>query len=53
VFSCAQDHGVKPAKFFKLVYMMLLGMPRGPKAGTLIALIGIEKVRELIDESLA
>ena len=53
VVSCAQDHGVKPAKFFKLVYMMLLGMPRGPKAGTLIALIGIEKVRELIDESLA
>lgn len=53
VFSCAQDHGIKPAKFFKLVYMLLLGMPRGPKAGTLIQLIGVDRVKELIGESLA
>ncbi len=52
VFSCAQDHGLKPAKFFKLVYMLLLGMPRGPKAGTLIHIIGVAKAQGLIGDAL-
>ena len=53
VFSCAQDHGVKPAAMFKLLYLILLGVPRGPKAGTLVSLIGVPRERDLIAKELA
>jgi lysyl-tRNA synthetase class I len=38
---------------FKLLYLILLGVPRGPKAGTLVSLIGVPRVRDLIAKELS
>lgn len=53
IFETAQAHELKPAKFFKLIYSILLGVPRGPRAGTLIQMIGAERVEELIRRELS
>jgi len=52
IFQTAKDNGLKPAKFFKLIYSILLGVPRGPRAGNLIKTIGMDRVKELIGQEL-
>jgi len=52
IFQTAKDNDLKPAKFFKLIYTMLLGVPRGPRAGNLIKTIGMERVKEIIRQEL-
>jgi len=52
IFQTAKDHDLKPAKFFKLIYSILLGVPRGPRAGSLIETIGMERAKELIRQEL-
>ena len=48
IFEIARSHGLKPADFFKLLYRILLGMPRGPRLGPYIARVGCRKVAELL-----
>ncbi|MHC1598526.1 MAG: lysine--tRNA ligase [Candidatus Methanofastidiosia archaeon] len=52
IFSTAQDNGIKPANFFKLIYTILLGVARGPRAGNLIKIIGVKRVKEILKKEL-
>ena len=48
VFNAVRNHGVKPADFFGLLYMLFLGKSKGPKFGSLVLAIGREKAIERI-----
>ncbi|MBN1786348.1 MAG: hypothetical protein JW825_05120, partial [Candidatus Methanofastidiosa archaeon] len=52
LFQTANDNGLKPAKFFKLIYTVLLGVPRGPRAGNLIKTIGIQRTKDILGREL-
>lgn len=52
VFTTAQEHDLKPAKFFKLLYYVLLGVQRGPRAGTLIKTIGVQRACQIIKREI-
>jgi len=44
VFEVARNHGLKPGKLFKTIYMVLIGKPRGPRLGSYIIDFGRENV---------
>jgi len=44
VFSIARNNGIKPGKFFKIIYKILLGVPQGPRLGPYILAMGRENV---------
>jgi lysyl-tRNA synthetase class 1 len=52
IFTSAQENGVSPRRFFSVLYMILLGTDRGPRAGTLIEALGADRVKTLIRETL-
>jgi len=52
IFQTAKDNGLKPAKFFKIIYSLLLGVDRGPKAGNLIKTIGVQRAKEIFKGEL-
>ncbi|MHC1604367.1 MAG: lysine--tRNA ligase [Candidatus Methanofastidiosia archaeon] len=52
IFQVAQTHNIKTSRFFQLVYMLLLGVPRGPRAGNLVKTIGIKRVKRIIEYEL-
>jgi len=47
----ARAHGIRPPEFFRLLYRILLGMPRGPRLGPYIARIGCARVAELLKKT--
>ncbi len=48
IFEIARAHGLKPPGFFRLLYTILLGMPRGPRLGPYIARVGCGRVAEVL-----
>lgn len=50
IFSAAQEHGVKPRRFFSILYKVILGTDRGPRAGNLIAALGPDRVQKMIED---
>ena len=48
LFETARRHNIPYREFFKNLYMIILGLPRGPRLGPLIKDIGIERVREIL-----
>jgi len=44
VFNIARNNGIKPGKFFKTIYLILLGVPQGPRLGPYILAMGKENV---------
>lgn len=50
VYATAKEGGVRPADFFKALYMIILGTSRGPRIGPLIRDIGRQKVARTISE---
>ncbi len=44
IFSTAKKHGLKPAKFFKSLYRILIGVPQGPRLGPYILAMGKQNV---------
>ncbi len=44
IFNIARDNEVKPGKFFKLLYKILLGAPQGPRLGPYVLAMGKENV---------
>ena len=44
VFNIARNNNVKPGKFFKALYMILLGAPQGPRLGPYVLAMGRENV---------
>ena len=52
-FSCARARGARPRDMFKALYGMLVGSPRGPRLGPLIAEMGPARVCAMIREGAA
>ncbi|MBL7160745.1 MAG: lysine--tRNA ligase [Candidatus Aenigmarchaeota archaeon] len=48
IFNIAKERGLKPSHFFRLLYKIIIGIDKGPRAGKLITILGREKVRQLI-----
>lgn len=44
VFNIARNNNVKPGKFFKTLYRILLGAPQGPRLGPYVLAMGKENV---------
>jgi lysyl-tRNA synthetase class 1 len=44
VFNIARSNSIKPGKFFKTIYQILLGVPQGPRLGPYILAMGKENV---------
>ncbi len=52
IYEYSKKNNIKTKEFFKVIYMILLGKKAGPRAGTLIEVIGKEKVRDFIKTAL-
>jgi lysyl-tRNA synthetase class 1 len=55
IFETAKNHGIKPSGFFKKLYLILIGIPRGPRMGAYIVTMGkqnvINAVKKILDSS--
>jgi lysyl-tRNA synthetase class 1 len=52
IFSTAKKHNLKPAKFFRILYTILLGVPQGPRLGPYIIAMGKQNVIDAINRTL-
>ena len=52
IFELAQEHELKPAKFFPLIYQILLKQNRGPRLGSYIFERGKTEVTKILKHSL-
>ncbi len=52
VFNTAKECGFQPAKFFKTIYMALLGVPQGPRLGPYILAMGKQNVMDALERVL-
>jgi len=53
IFEVAKKHGVDPPEFFRILYGILLGSPKGPRLGPYIEAMGRENVAEALKRALA
>ncbi|MFA5363873.1 MAG: lysine--tRNA ligase [Candidatus Bathyarchaeia archaeon] len=44
IFNISRNNNVKPGKFFKVLYQILLGAPQGPRLGPYVLAMGHENV---------
>ncbi len=51
-FDTAREKGVPVGDFFRALYMILLGQPRGPKMGPLISRVGVNRFKDLFRRSM-
>ena len=52
IFEVAKKHGVDPPEFFKILYEILLGSPKGPRLGPYIEAMGRENVADALERAL-
>jgi lysyl-tRNA synthetase class 1 len=52
IFTIARKHEIQPPKFFKTLYTILLGTPRGPRLGPYIIAMGKENVIKTLQRTL-
>jgi len=52
IFNTAKKHNLKPARFFKTLYMILIGVPRGPRLGPYILAMGKQNVINALQNTL-
>jgi len=52
IFNTAKKSGLQPAKFFKLIYTILLGVPQGPRLGPYILSMGKQNVIGALERAL-
>jgi lysyl-tRNA synthetase class 1 len=52
VFSTAKNHNLKPARFFKTLYAILIGVPQGPRMGPYILAMGKQNVINALQKTL-
>ncbi len=52
IFTVASQHNVSSRRVFGILYQIILGTDRGPRAGNLISALGTERVTEMIREVL-
>lgn len=48
IFSVAEKHGVKPGRFFRILYKLIIHRESGPRLGPLIAALGYKRVIGLL-----
>ncbi len=51
IFNLAKKYTLNPPDFFKLLYMILLGSPRGPRLGPYIKAMGSENVARALEQA--
>jgi lysyl-tRNA synthetase class 1 len=52
IFNAAKIHNLPPAKLFKMIYMVLLGVPQGPRLGPYILAMGKQNVIDAVNRAL-
>ncbi|MGA2767651.1 MAG: lysine--tRNA ligase [Candidatus Bathyarchaeia archaeon] len=52
IFNTAKKCGFQPAKFFKMIYTVLLGAPQGPRLGPYILAMGKQNVIDALERTL-
>lgn len=52
IFIIARKYAIKPAKFFKTLYTVLLGVPEGPRLGPYIVAMGRENVLDALKRAI-
>ncbi len=52
VFEKAKKHGIKPSKFFRKLYVILIGVPRGPRMGSYMMAMGRQNVINTLQNAL-
>lgn len=52
IFEIAKKNGIDPPKFFKVLYGILLGSPRGPRLGPYIEAMGRENVADALERAV-
>jgi len=52
IFSIARKNAIQPAKFFKTLYTILLGVPEGPRLGPYILAMGRENVIDALKRAV-
>jgi lysyl-tRNA synthetase class 1 len=53
IFEVAKKHGIDPPEFFKILYGILLGSPKGPRLGPYIEAMGRENVADALERALS
>jgi len=53
IFNAAKENGLQPRAFFKTIYMILLGVPQGPKLGPYLLTMGGQNVIKALERALA
>ena len=52
VFNLAKKFAIEPSDFFKLLYTILLGSPRGPRLGPYIKAMGSDNVARALERAI-
>ena len=52
IFNLAKKYAIEPSNFFKLLYTILLGSPRGPRLGPYIKAMGSENVARALGRAI-
>jgi lysyl-tRNA synthetase class 1 len=52
IFNAAKTSGVSPSRFFKTLYMILMGAPQGPRLGPYILAMGKQNVTAALQRAL-
>jgi len=53
IFNIAKRNGVEPGRFFRILYLLLIGSPSGPRLGTYIFDLGGERAVKTLNEAVA
>jgi lysyl-tRNA synthetase class 1 len=52
IFNIAKKYGLQPAKLFKTIYTILIGIPQGPRLGPYILAMGKQNVTDALNRAL-
>jgi lysyl-tRNA synthetase class 1 len=52
IFNLAKKYAIEPSEFFRLLYTILLGSPRGPRLGPYIKAMGNENVARALGRAI-
>jgi lysyl-tRNA synthetase class 1 len=52
IFNVAKKHGLQPANFFKILYLILIGAPQGPRLGPYMLTMGKQNVITALERSI-
>ena len=53
IFEVAKKHGIEPPEFFRILYGILLGSPKGPRLGPYMEAMGRENVADALERALS